>query len=282
MELAFAKEDPISIDEARYRYAWNMVPTINSLVDNLDFVCLQEMLRDKHPEHRSIEQCLGGFGFSYVGNERLGIAFDAKRFTLLSNGPTGVSEKYQKIRTSYYADIQHKRTRKIIRVVSAHLKGFNVKEQKKMTRDTKAKQCPHRRKIQRQKRDATKLGDIELMETLSHLAEVNDRKPDVIIIGLDANATAKYLPVAETRVHSFRLKKLKNANFECCTEDKLPTIFDKADGIARKFDYVFARTPEGRPEVSVHSQAGFNLQGTDHRLMMSDHVPVFAKVTIHR
>lgn len=281
-DLASAKNEKISNYQALNRYRKNLSVALPFVFENLDFVCMQEMLKgDAHPEHVEVEKALDKLGYHYSGNERVGVAYHKANFAECASGSITVSKKDPKVRPSFYVDLKHIRTGKIIRVISAHLKGYNVREQKEMTRESKADGCPNPRVLISKKRSATKLGDVELTETLKHVFKVNQEKPDLFIIGLDANATARYIPEPEKRVHSFRLKKMDTSHFKCDMQDTLPTIFDKADGIPRKFDYIFARTPDTHPEVQIQSQPGFDLERIRHQVLMSDHVPVFARVTIH-
>lgn len=268
-----------AIDEqtANRRYQANAQRIIPELVANLDIICLQEMIG---AQHQFVQKLLISNGFIYVGDNRLGVAFLPERFTLLSAGNTYVWEN-KAIRPSYGVDLFDKTTQKVIRVISAHLKGFNVAAQKQWTAEAKKLTIPAQiRGLKYRKNNQTIRGDLELQQALRSIQIMHASRPaELTIIGLDANATAPSIQNSEFRVHTKRLQQLSDYGFQNDNKDQDPTISDKSDGKWRRYDYIYGMTIRNNPNFTIWSHPAFQLGAQDPKTLMSDHVPVIAKIT---
>lgn len=274
-----AKLNPkLSAAESYKQYEVNLEDKIPKLIEGQDFVCLQEYGMDCR--HYLVREVFEKNKFTVVSNDRLGIAFRSDRFKLLKDGPTftydphkltpwqydltAVTDMVASLRPSYYADLRHIESGSIVRVVSAHFKGFNVKAQKEM----KAKI----RNIE--KTFATRLGDLEVDALLYSLIELPGKQPTITVIGVDSNTTLKNNPSSHLRIHSKRLMKLINAGFFTYTADNAPTIFDNADGAPRKYDHILAHVNAKITEWELCSYPVFQLTEKNPSDFISDHVPV--------
>lgn len=279
----------LSVIDSYNLYEENLKNKFVDLIESFDVICLQELGMDCR--HQVIYDIFKRMNFTVVGNERLSIAFKADRFEKMADGPTfrydpdhltwwqyeltSVTEQVHKLRPSYYVDLKEPVSGAFIRVVSAHFKGFDVKKQKEMTQLARTSPEDYQRlQFKVQKMFATRQGDLEVDATLFSLDELTDEEPDLTILGVDANSTTKNVSIQQHRVHPKRLRKLEEAGFVNDTKDRAPTLYDKADGQWRKYDYLFARFATWTSEGEISSYTHFPLRETNYSEFISDHVPV--------
>jgi endonuclease/exonuclease/phosphatase family metal-dependent hydrolase len=224
-----------------------------------DLFCLQE-LYSRTPEKRAVCSKIEALGYAIYGERDVAIAYRKDLFMPVGHGATSAQPG------AIFVDLKHMQTGKVIRVVSDHLCGFNAKTHKEEPKETK--------------KAAPRGGDNQLHETLHEFEKIgsaNQEKvaPDLIIYGLDANTTAKYLPTRKERLHPKRLKQFIDLGYSCDVRDIRPTIFDHNDGMPRKYDYIFCKAFRGQhPEI--HSGPLEMIPSSANAA--SDHLPVLATI----
>ena len=267
MQYRFAKKyrdvafDPVEIEN---HYKKLTIETFEKIGRDFlpSFMCLQEITRS---EHQFLIDFLEKMGFTVLQKYGTAVCFQNSQFICLDhqmtlNDDTG----------ALYADLRLKGTKKIIRVVSSHLPGFNVS---KMT------QSPH----------AVKVGDSALEAQLttvdtakrvfstffSCFSEVNT--PNFIFYGLDANTTADFV---SEKVHPERLTPLFMHGFVPDIHDIKATIIDDSTGHPYRYDYLFCKCVNGSATVQNCEIEGINNQAMlgDPDKAMSDHLPVLARL----
>lgn len=288
-ELQNKLRPDISKIDSFQEYEEKLKTKIPELVENQDFVCFQEIGSDCR--HFIIENELAKRNFKLVANERLGIAFRSDKFELLAHGPTfeydpyrltwwqyqltSITDQVSKLRPSYFADLQHKISGTFVRVVSAHFKGFNVKRQKEMTVQCRGMVDGNQKiDLTTKKIFGPRMGDLEVTAMLFSIDELTEEMPDVTILGVDANTTAKLPGHSQFRAHPKRLRKLDDQGYVRDLRDNEPTLTDKADGLGRKYDYLLALFNPDLTGSEIHSYADFKLNDKNPKNFISDHVPV--------
>lgn len=247
--------------EAEQKYISLALATFDHLYQTFqpDLFCLQE-LYSLTPEKRAVCSKIESLGYAIVGERDVAVAYRQDTFTPIGQGVSSV------LPGGIYVDLRHNKTGKAIRVVSDHLCGFNAKTHKEQPKEAK--------------KAAPLGGDRQLHETLQEFEKIgfaNQEKvvPELIIFGLDANSSAKYLPMKQERLHPKRLKEFTDLGYLCDTRDVQPTIIDHSDGQPRKYDYIFCKAFKGKaPEI--HSTT-LDMPPSSVNAA-SDHLPVLATI----
>ncbi len=197
-------------------------------------------------------------------------------------------------------DVVHKETGLKLKVVSGHPKGFDGSAAKGATAQRKqvadyAKKALSDEPKERQKMYLTRTkaengegpgkGDASLDLTLTTIDK--DPNAHVVIVGLDANATAKFQKseaTAKTNLHPKRMRLFEMLGY---IFDKLAsnaTIMDGNDFVPRKYDYVSAKSKLKDTELVVREEV---VPGVNNPELLkepgyikSDHLPAIATITI--
>lgn len=221
-----------------------------------------------------------------------------------------------------FVDLKHNQTGTIIRVASDHVRGFNGTQQKEATKERK-----ERNEIRRFPADpkdrfeyflsqlgvcGAAPGDAALALSLSIIEKVKipysptdllgrlgaifsrfflkkspEKSPDLIVYGLDANATAKHrsLPKLE-RLHPKRMRLFENYGYKFDQNNTLATIIDANDFCERKYDCLLTKETSSAATVSIEDkpiEGITNPEALDSpSTLMSDHLPVISSITYHR
>lgn len=246
------------------------------------FICFQECY-PKSPEKQELVDTLKSLGYSLCDAKDTAIAFATKRFKPILQGETEAG--------ALFVDLVDQRGRVAIRIISDHVAGFNVKSHKSSTLELKrgALSVEERRRLNENRLDA-KQGDRDLLLSIKATLPTHPKNwgvvdrvknllskssIDLVIYGLDANATASYLP-KESRAHGRRLDVFEQLGFICDMEDRNFTIIDYNDHIPRKYDYLFVKAISGSVEISSKA---IEVDIEDPLSSFSDHRPILA--TIH-
>ena len=253
-------------DEVENRYKTLTAQTFEKIVREFTpaFMCLQEITR---AEHSFLIEFLQNKGYTIVQKYGTAVCFQEAQFTCLGSEMTLNNDE-----GALYADLQLKGTKKILRVVSSHLPGFNV---------SKFEQSPQ----------TAELGDRALQQqlaTVNATKKVFDRlfacfketyTPDLILYGLDANSTAAFL---SEKVHPERLAPLFTHGFTPDTSDTKATIIDDSTNHPYRYDYLFCKCVKGSATIQNCEIAGINdpsmLGNPDSA--MSDHLPVLSRIFV--
>ena len=136
------------------------------------------------------------------------------------------------------------------------------------------------------------------LTSIINLIEQQTTSPDIIILGLDANATLANMP---HEVHPERLQILTDNLYVTDALDTRPTITDASTNIARRYDYVFCKCRDENFVFSVNNiqqirlpecriEFGFPIGDSECTVLngdgilahvqsrFSDHAPVISKV----
>lgn len=269
-----------------------------------DILCLQELHGDA-PEKAELNKRITDAGFTILGQGDLAIAYKTNRFTLI-NGKYGYTEG-----EAFYAHLRDKITQQVICVVTDHVTGFDSRLQKIYTQALRPQinvdginpftkkpwQGVEKKGVEGEKKKEPATGDKKLALSLQAIGQ----DADLIVYGLDANTTAKYIP--DPRLHPKRLKQFFDAGYICDTADKAPTIVDhnldqrhvckdkvpttevqlcgrynQEANVPMKFDYVFVK-PRAGLEISITSQA-LGPSPLEFAKLLSDHRPVYAEIRL--
>ncbi len=274
--------------------------------------CLQEFQVEK--SHQAITDILTRNGYVIAGEKDNCIAYKSEDYKKVNKGRQTFdslkSPMKGKSSPGRYVDLIHKQSKTIIRVVSHHVQGFNAVKKKKHTEE-KRKSLKEKtflplnakERLARfisffnsEHEDSAARGDAGLEHSLANIEKksckpyqlksfinLKNPKPDLIIYGLDANATAKYVSEAKMdRLHPKRMQLFDLRNYQYDQQDKTPTILDWNDLHPRKYDYVCVKTHRAAA-VAIESVC---IPGLNNRellyhpdQLMSDHLPVFAKIS---
>lgn len=262
---------------------------------DVDFFCLQEFFPNTLEKKRVIQILLNA-GFSILGDDDLAIAYKTNQFILKTASYTTSDTS-----GALYAILQHKASQEEVCLVSDHVEGFNARERKTLTRAIKAKATnnplTNRPWEGNEKQHNLGLGDEGLRYSIDFLK--HELSPNLFIIGLDANATAGYLP---NRVHPKRMQLLFRAGWVCDTSDKEPTVVDHKlepeymqkdkvpaftyvkqalkPEVAVKYDYICVQPPWGHGLTITSKSLG--PEPSQFEKLFSDHRPVFAEITMKK
>ncbi len=239
------------------------LPQLGAFGQLPDVICLQELYR-QDPEKQPLIACIEQQGYQICGQKDTAIAFVRSRFSLI---------REKQLESSFFIDLKDRLQPLAIRVVSDHLAGFNAQTQKRATARIKEwARAPEDRTIQSDrelKKWGPWQGDQDLIQNLSALAQENIHPPELIIYGLDANATGAYVSKG-SRLHPKRLAPFKQNGFVSDETDCSPTIIDFNDEVPRRYDYLFAKTLKG--SLKLTSRTPFYALDNPE-LTFSDHLP---------
>jgi hypothetical protein len=262
----------------------------------VDFFCFQEFYPDD-AEKKELVEILSKAGFTIIGNGDLGIAFKTHKFVMESSGYTSPDSN-----GALYALLKHKMSEQTLCVVTDHVRGFDARLQKTFTRAIKAgsenNPITGNPWKEGEKQAATAPGDQAIANSLKFLNQ--KLSPSLFVVGLDANATARYLP---TRVHPKRMDQFFQDRWVCDEKDVNPTVIDHflepeymqkdtvpaytkmepfhpAPTVAVKYDYVCAKAPWGHALTITSKVLGPTPD--QFKMLISDHCPVLATIELKR
>ncbi len=274
--------------------------------------CLQEYQKEK--THQAIADILTKNGYIIVGEKDNCIAYKSEAYKRANKGNQTFDslKSPMKGRSSpgRYVDLIHKQSKTIIRVVSHHVQGFNALKKKKHSEE-KRKSLEEKTILplnaeerlahfislfDSEHEDSVARGDAAIEHSLAAIEKkscklpcfkgfltLKNPKPDLVIYGLDANATAKYVSEAKIdRLHPKRMQLFDLRGYQYSKLDTTPTILDWNDLRPRKYDYVCVKTHQAAA-ITIESMC---IPGLNNRellyqpgQLMSDHLPVFAKIS---
>ena len=221
-------------------------------------------------------------GYTIIGGNGPCIAYRTDKFQQLC-----VNEMNPGNRGHIYADLQENTSGKVICVVSNYLSGFNAKMHKEtvkickgeITTNSNMERSATQQNIQRYqnlKKEVPKQGDDQLKNSLDEIQKKHNKiQPDLIVYGLVANTTAKFV---ENRLHPKRLQQSTHVGFICDEQDKAPTTVDYDTEQAMRYDYLYVKALNG--QVSIQSQV-LGPAPDAYDQFFTDHRPVMAHIQLH-
>ena len=253
-----------------------------------DFICFQELYVN-NTEKKQLGDKVKAAGYELYGDRDVAVAFKKDKYKFIQQGITNNQ------RGALFVDVQDKKSGKIIRIVSDHVAGFGVQGQKNTNKSLRENKnlitgeplTERERKGAEENKKTPRDGDANLGKTLKKLnrkttglwARISNfffKDPDVIVCGLDANATAKYVD-KEFRAHPKRLRQFEAAGYICDQNDKRPTILDHGDNKPRKYDYIFVKPQTGQAQITSRP---LDIELGNYQKSLSDHIPVVAQVKV--
>lgn len=203
-----------------------------------DFFCLQEV------------DSIHSIKTMALGEEYESLSAGGRDCVLLWN-----SKRYEKIPGSEYqeesegryltVDLKDRQENKIIRLASAHLGGFDL--------------------AHFNEEDAKK-GDDQLKALLQILNR--DKKPALVLVGMDANST--------TEIHPVRIERLTKEGFARSKEEAPTAYSTKLKSPLIKLDFIFARSKKHGLEFAESAMNAPPLETP--QVNPSDHKPLLQRI----
>ncbi|MBA3238390.1 MAG: hypothetical protein H0T62_08620 [Parachlamydiaceae bacterium] len=232
--------------------------TIHKIIENgADILCLQEVDNNIFKENDSV---LPSHFSSRIPRENCAVAWNTEKYRLIGEHST-FRDAYN--RTCVFVDLKIIHTNKIIRVASHHLCGYNLKLAQLALQNGE--------KLDQLKRPLECLND-----TLEAIKTCETVMPDVLILGMDSNATLETSPG--------HFETIENHEFIRDLQDTGPTNVNPDLNQPVKLDYLIAAPMNGRIiEIERHIPI-IKKNGEEWTLWNkknpSDHLPIGATVTI--
>lgn len=212
-----------------------------------DLIFLQEVGRVKP----LISSLLAGYQLHFDGDDTM-VAWKDDRFTEIE----GSRQSQQLCHRYSIVDLKDLTTKKIIRISSSHIHGFDLNDPD----------------YQRGSYKMTESGDEELAAITRLMLNMKKVSPDIIILGMDANSTPF--------IHPERLEILEKEGFSRDNADDLETAFNPTlPSKKAKIDFIYAKSLEGNCQVCATNDTPI-VEIESPETNPSDHRPLFKTVKI--
>jgi hypothetical protein len=279
--------------------------TVEDIIKNFSpsIFCLQQFDCLKCGASEVIAQVLFENNFTIIAsnNTQAAIAYAVDAFviegldnpyeTFPSVNPfiTNDSKSDQMPKPGVCLQLTHAATGVRVRIVSDRVLQFDAAKQKaakkplsrKISRDVLKNNTGHNGRLNwllsQKETSLPALGDAAVEQSLD-LVEPDD-KTELVIYGVNAHATAKYVSSKKRRrLHPLRLRLFEIRDYVMDKKDKRPTTCDA--GCKRKYDYVLVKAASKSAKISIENQI---IQGVNNRqlfdsglLRSGEHLPVLS------